>query len=408
MNETILQNYAKLIAVSGANVQRGQEVVLYAQLDQPAFVAMVAEACYQAGARAVRVEWSHQAIERLDAQYRTPEALGEVREWEKARLQDMADTLPCRIYLESEDPDGLAGLDADKIAAAHQNKRRVAKPYRDRMEGRHQWCIAAVPGAAWARKLFPDAAPAEAEERLWEAILSASRALDGDPIANWEAHNRDLKARCDHLNSLGIAALRYTAGNGTDLRVGMMPRGRFRGGADVNRMGVRYNPNIPSEEVFISPMRGEAEGIVHSTMPLSYQSQLIEDFSIRFEKGRAVEVHAAKNEALLKKMIAMDENAAYLGECALVSYDSPIRSAGLLFYSTLFDENAACHLALGAGYCDTLDRYEELTLEECHQLGINDSILHCDFMIGSADLAIDAETFGGKTVPIFRNGNWAF
>ena len=407
MDQQILKNYARLIAVMGVNVQPGQDVLIDAELDQPAFVELVAEACYRAGARTIRVDWHHQPLNRIHTQYQTEEDLGEVRSWERARLQDMVDTLPCRIYLLSEDPDGLDGIDTAKFMAAAQQKRRVAKPYRDQMENRYQWCIAAVPGAAWAKKLFPGEPAEMAEELLWKAILRASRAME-DPIAAWEAHNRDLKARCAHLNSLGIQSLRYRAGNGTDLLVGMMPEGRFRGGADTSLQGISFNPNIPSEEVFISPKRGLAEGVVYSSMPLCYQGQLIEDFSIRFEQGRAVEVHAKKNEALLRSLISMDEGAAYLGECALVPYDSPIRNAGLLFYNTLFDENAACHLALGMGFPDTVEGFEHRTLEECRALGVNDSILHEDFMIGTADLDIDAKTVSGEIVPIFRHGNWAF
>ena len=407
MNDHMLNAYAALIASRGVNVRPGQDVIIEAELDQPAFVEAVAEACYKLGARTVRVDWQHQPLQRLHALYRSAEALGEVRPWEEARLADMAETLPCRIYLLSEDPDGLKGVDAAKVAAAAQHKRGVAKPYRDRMENRYQWCIAAVPGAAWAKKLFPDLSGDAAVEKLWDAILTASRATD-DPQAAWDAHNKDLAARCDYLNSLSIRSLHYTASNGTDLRVGMMQEGRFHGGADKTLSGVVFNPNIPSEEVYISPKRGEAEGVVCSSMPLSYQGQLIDRFTLRFEKGRVVEARAEENEALLQEMVAMDEGASYLGECALVPYTSPIRQTGILFYNTLFDENAACHLALGAGFCDTVANFENRTLEECRALGVNDSILHEDFMIGTADLSIDAETFEGRTVPIFRNGVWAF
>ena len=407
MQDTLLHAYAQLIASRGVNVQPGQDVLIEAELDQPAFVEAVTEACYRLGARTVRVDWQHQPVTRLHALYRTEEALGEVRPWEEARLADMAETLPCRIYLLSEDPDGLADVDGAKVAAAAQHKRRVAKPYRDRMENRYQWCIAAVPGKAWAKKLFPDLDEPSALERLWDAILTASRAT-ADPQAAWDAHNADLAARCQYLNALSIRALHYTASNGTDLTVGMMREGRFHGGADRTRSGVVFNPNIPSEEVYISPKRGEAEGVVCSSMPLSYQGQIIDRFRLRFEQGRVVEATAQVNEGLLREMLAMDEGASYLGECALVPYDSPIRQTGILFYNTLFDENAACHLALGMGFCDTVAGFETRTLEECRALGVNDSILHEDFMIGTADLNIDAETFDGRTVPLFRNGGWAF
>ena len=227
-------------------------------------------------------------------------------------------------------------------------------------------------------------------------------------MANWEAHNKDLHSRCDYLNSLHIRSLHYTAGNGTDLTVGMIPEAHFCGGSEKSLQGIVFNPNIPSEECFISPMRGQAEGIVYATKPLSYQGQLIDKFWIRFHEGKAVEWHAEQNHDLLTKLIQMDEGSAYLGECALVPYDSPICQSGLLFYNTLFDENAACHLALGMGFADTINGFEGKTLAECRAMGVNDSMVHEDFMIGCADMHIDAVCEDGKTVPIFRNGNWAF
>ena len=281
------------------------------------------------------------------------------------------------------------------------------KRYADQRQNKEQWCIAAVPGAAWAKKIFPHLTRSQAMEKLWEAILSTSR-VNGDPVAAWEEHNRDLKARCDYLNDLGIESLHYTADNGTDFTVGMMPEAQFCGGGEESLQGIFYNPNIPTEECFISPKRGVAEGIVYATKPLSYQGQLIEGFSIRFAGGKAVEVHAEKNEELLKTMISMDEGAAYLGECALVPQSSPIAQCGYLFYNTLFDENAACHLALGMGFADTIRDFQDKTLEECRSYGVNDSMIHEDFMIGCDSMNIDAHTRDGKVVPIFRNGNWAF
>ena len=210
------------------------------------------------------------------------------------------------------------------------------------------------------------------------------------------------------MNSLGIESLHYTADNGTDLTVGMIPEAIFCGGAELSSQKIYFNPNIPTEECFISPMRGKAEGIVYSTKPLSYQGQLIDGFSIRFENGKAVEAHAEVGEELLNTMITMDEGAAYLGECALIPQSSPISESGLLFYNTLFDENASCHLAMGMGYADTIRDHHEKTLEECRKLGINDSMIHVDFMIGCDSMNIDAVCTGGKVVPIFRNGNWAF
>ncbi len=407
MKKTVLRKYAHLIATVGINVQKGQEVFVSAELDQPEFVKMVVEECYRAGAKRVVVDWDYQPLTKLHLRWRSQKNLSALENWEEARWQHYVDEIPCRIYLISEDPDGLKGINQEKLAKAQQAKYKVIRPYRDQIENKYQWCIAAVPGAAWAKKLFPELPKGQAIEKLWQAILTASRVTD-DPVQAWKEHNEDLAARCAYLNALNIETLEYHSANGTDFRVGMIPEAEFKGGGENSLLGHYFNPNIPSEEVFISPKRGVAEGIVYSTKPLSYQGQLIENFSVRFENGKAVEVHAEKNEELLKKMISMDEGAAYLGECALVPYDSPIQNTGLLFMETLFDENAACHLALGMGFADTIKHFENYSLDECRAMGINDSMIHVDFMIGAADLDIDAHTRDGRTVPIFRKGNWAF
>ena len=316
MKKTMLKKYAKLIATVGVNVQKGQEVFINADLDQPEFVYMVVEECYRAGAKKVVVDWNYQPLAKLTYRWRTNKTLAHMDDYEEARWKHMADRLPCRIYLVSEDPDGLKGINQEKMAKAAQARYKVIKPYREQMENKYQWCIAAVPGAAWAKKLFPKLSKAQAIEKLWEAILSASR-VNEDPIEAWRAHNEDLRKRCEYLNALGIETLEYRSSNGTNFRVGMMELGEFKGGGDTSLQGIYFNPNIPTEECFISPKKGEAEGIVYSTKPLSYNGQLIENFSIRFEGGKAVEVHAEKNEELLKQLISMDEGAAYLGECAL-------------------------------------------------------------------------------------------
>ena len=407
MKKTVLRSYARLIARAGVNIRPGQEVFIEADLDQPEFVQMLVEECYKCKARKVVVDWNYQPLQKVHYRYRTLTTLGKVDNYEEARWQHYVDTIPCRIYLLSEDPDGLKGINQEKMAKAQQKRYPIIKPYRDAIENKYQWCIAAVPGKAWAKKLFPELRAGAAVEKLWENILATSR-VDGDPIAAWEAHNKDLHDRCAYLNSLHIEKLHYTSATGTDFTVGMISEGRFSGGSEKSLQGIVFNPNIPSEECFISPKRGEAEGIVYSTKPLSYQGQLIDKFWIRFHEGKAVEWNAEVNNQLLTKLITMDEGSAYLGECALVPYDSPIRKSGILFYNTLFDENAACHLALGMGFADTIENFHEKTLAECRALGVNDSMIHEDFMIGSRDMNIDAVCADGKTVPIFRSGNWAF
>ena len=409
MKKTVLKQYARLIARTGANVQKGQSVIIVAGLDQPEFIEMLAAECYRAGASEVEVEWRHQPLTRLAVRYKSAKKLGEVKAWEEAKQQWQANDLPARIVILSEDPDGLAGINQAKYAKGMQARYLKLKPYIDARENREQWCIAAVPGAKWAKKVFPELPKGRAIERLWEAILSCSRALDGDPVENWRAHNLELKARAEKLNAMGLTALEYSSANGTDLRVGLIPEALFLGGAETCPVnGVDYDPNIPSEELFITPRAGQADGIVYATRPLAFQGVLIEDFWLRFENGRVVELHAEKNEDALRTLVNMDEGSAMLGECALVPYGSPINQSGILFYNTLFDENAACHLALGRGYSSNIRNYEKYSLDELHTMGVNESMVHEDFMIGSSDLNVTGITASGERIPIFRGGGWAF
>lgn len=406
MNKERLEKYAQLIVKCGVNVQEGQDVIIQCELDQPDFVTMVCEECYKAGARRVTVKWSHMPVSKVNTIYRSLETLSEFTDIEKAEWQYKVDKLPCLIWLDSDDPDGLAGTDSEKIAKSGMARYPFIKPFRDAMENKYQWCIAAVPGREWARKVFPGLSDEQAIEKMWEAILSTSRVYD-DPVEEWRKHNENLARRCKFLNDYRFDTLEYKSSNGTDFVVGLNEKAIFCGGGETTLgTNVYFNPNIPSEEVFTSPMRGRAEGKVVSTKPLSYQGKLIENFWVEFKGGKVVNVGAEKNEDVLKKMVAMDEGAAYLGEVALISYDSPINNTGILFYNTLFDENASCHLALGRGFNNCLENYENYTNEECEKLGINSSMIHVDFMIGSKDLSITGVTKDGKRVPVFKDGNW--
>ncbi len=409
MNKLQLRRYAKLLAKTGINVKKGQWVVVEAELDQPEFVEMVVEELYRAGAGKVTVDWSYQPLVATHYKYQKQESLEAFAKWEIEKLEYRKEQLPAMLYLESADPDGLKGLDQEKYTAVRMSRSKVIKPIRDEMENKYQWCIAAVPSKAWARKVFPDAPTSgSAVERLWDAILAASRADGPDPVKDWHRHNDELAEKCDRLNRLKLVSLEYKSKNGTDFKVGLIDGSRFCGGSEETLAGACFNPNIPSEEIFISPKAGDAEGIVYSTKPLSYQGELIEDFSVRFEGGKVAEVKAKKNQELLEKMVSMDEGAKMLGECALIAYDSPINNTGLLFYNTLFDENASCHLALGRGFNECVKDYETMTKEQLMEKGVNDSTIHVDFMIGSEDLEITGVTKSGERVPIFKNGNWAF
>ena len=408
MNKLQLRRYAKLLAKTGVNVKKGQWVIVQAELDQPEFVEMVVEELYRAGAGKVTVEWSHQPLASLNYKYQDEKTLADVAKWEIEKWELRTKELPAMLYLESSDPDGLKGIDQEKFTSVRSARTKQFKPYRDEMENKYQWCIAAVPGKAWAKKVFPSLNVNQAVEKLWEVILQAARANGQDPVRAWADHNDEIARRCDYLNRLNLVELRYKSKNGTDLKVGLIEGSNFMGGGEESLKGRYFNPNIPSEEIFISPKCGEAEGIVFSTKPLSYQGEIIEDFSIRFVNGRAVEAKAKKNQHLLEKMIAMDEGAAMLGECAIIAYDSPINNQNILYYNTLFDENARCHLALGMGFSNCVRGYETMTKEALKEKGINDSLIHVDFMIGSKDLEIVGVTKRGDRVAILTDGNWAF
>ncbi len=408
MKKALLKKYAELIVRSGLAVRKGQSVVVTASVENEQFVAMVVEECYKAGAKHVIVDWTSQICTRIALKRGKKENLATVLPHQIARQEWMCEELPCRLYIESSDPDALAGIDPKKMAYIRGETMKVIYPYAMKRSNHEQWCIAGAPSEAWAKKVFPNLPKKKAVEALWQAILETARAADGNGIANWEAHEADLKKRSDYLNSLHLRKLHYTSKNGTDLTVGLIPGVIFLGGGEKTLEGDFIQPNIPSEEIFTSPMRGEAEGIVYSAKPLSYSGVLIKDFWVKFREGKAIEVHAEQGQEVLESILHIDEGSAYLGECALVPFDSPINNTGLLFYSTLYDENAACHLALGRGFTNLYPNFEQYDEETLHSFGINKSMSHVDFMIGSEDLNIDGITEEGKIIPIFRNGNWAF
>ena len=407
MKRSLVKNYAKLIARVGGNIQKGQEVFIAAEIESSDFVRMLAEECYAAGASDVFVEWKYQKFDKLASRFESVRALSSVEPGEEAKLAYKAETFPVTIKILSADPDGMKGADREKLTLAQMARAAITKPYSDKMTNRHQWCVAAVPSVGWAKKVFPEERASAAVEKLWQLILHTSRADGKDPLTDWMWHNRELKEKCDTLNAYGFISLEYKSANGTDLKVGLIEKAKFIAGKKCTADGKYFNPNIPTEECFTTPKRGEAEGIVYAVKPLSYGGELIEDFWLRFEGGRAVACGAGKNEELLKSILKMDEGASYLGECALVPYDSPINNTGVLFYNTLFDENACCHLALGRGYSNTIENFAAYTKSDFTEMGVNDSDIHVDFMIGAQDLSIVGVTKSGARVQIFKDGNWA-
>jgi aminopeptidase len=406
---TLLQKYAELIVRTGANVQPGQVVQLSVSVEQHEFAARMIEECYKAGAKKVNVDWLYDAQSRLNFQYADQDVLSQVLPWEEAKMKQMVEDLPCRIFIASDDPDAMNGIDPQKLSAVAQGRSRVLKPYRNAIDGKHQWVIAAYPSVKWARKCFPALSDDQAVDKLWEAILRTVRVReDNDPVAAWKAHTDFIEEKAAWMNAQGFSSLRYKSANGTDFTVELIPGAKWEGAGAFNTVnGAFYIPNMPTEEIFTSPMAGKCEGTLVAVKPLSWNSQLIENFSITFKDGRAVSCRAEKGQELLEKMIRMDENAAMLGELALVPKESPVNQCGFLFYETLFDENACCHVALGMGFKEVLPGGDDMTVAQAQEKGVNDSIIHVDFMVGADDLSIDGVRPDGSTEPIFRNGTWA-
>ncbi len=408
MKKSLLRKYAKAIVVVGANVQKGQSVKVEADVCNEAFAAMVVDEAYKAGAKKVEIKWNSDAMTKLHYRHQSLKTLSTVPAWQEAKLQTEVDECVCRILILSEDPDGLKGVNIEKMQKANQAVRKITKKYRDQLEGKQQWTIAAAPSVPWAKKVFPELRASAAVEKLWEAILATVYVSeDTDPVEEWNRHNESFLEKCKLLNSYNFARMEYKSSNGTDFTVGLIPGAQWMGGGEMSLHGIYFNPNMPTEEIFTSPMKGDAEGTVVSTKPLAYQGQVIDNFSITFKGGKAVSWKAEQGEELLGKMLTLDEGAAMLGELALVPVSSPISESNILYFNTLFDENASCHLAIGFGFPNVIEGYENKTLDEIHALGVNDSITHTDFMIGSDDMSIKGYTQDGKCVEIFRNGNWA-
>ena len=338
MKKSLQRKYAKLLVKQGINVQKGQQVNISADVESAEFVAILAEEAYRAGAGEVRVDWTMTQLTKLAYRHQSVKKLCEVPDWYVERAKHDSEILPARIALLSQDPDGLASVNQDKLAKASIAISRKIKPYRDAMDNKHQWLVCAIPGKAWAKKMFPNDRTSVAVEKLWEAILSTVECgEENDCIEAWDIKNENFRAKCEWLNAQQFDYLHYKSANGTDFKCELMKESVWCGGGEYTLSGVFYNPNMPTEEIFTTPMKGKCSGRLVSAMPLSVRGTLIENFYIDFEDGRAVAWHAEKGEEALGKIITTDEGSRMLGELALVPKDSAIAESGLLYYNTLFD-----------------------------------------------------------------------
>ena len=407
MNKKTLKAYAEVAVRIGINLQPKQDVIIYSSVRQAQFVQYVVEACYKNKARKVSVEWSDDAITRLTYKHEAVKTLTEIPDWLEEKQKHLVKVNPCRIYISDSAPDAMKGVNTKKMQEARKARFIRFKKYMDEMENKYQWVIIALPSPAWAKAVFPNETKANAMKKLEQAILHTARLDNDNPLEAWENHIKYLITKADTLNSFNFEKLTYTSSNGTNFTVGLQKDHVWLSARETTLSGIPFTANMPTEEAFTMPAKFSANGTVVATKPLSYQGQLIEDFQITFENGKAVSWSAKTNEELLGQMITTDEASCYLGEVALVPFNSPINETGIIFLNTLFDENACCHLALGRAFNNNIKNYENMTQEDFERLNVNDSMIHVDFMIGSADLSIIGTTYDGKEVEVFKNGTWA-
>jgi len=413
-HQKLLKKYAEAVVRVGLNLRAGQRLIITnatARGVPPAgrtFVHEVAKAAYAAGARYVEVIWGDEEMLRLRLQHAPADSFNEYPKWQINGIMDMIKNGDANLSIYANDPDIYDGLDSERVGAMQKSHLENWAPISAQVSrNAMNWCVVAAASPAWAAKVFPDLKPKEAEEKLWQAIFETTRATQPDPIAAWQEHIQNLKKRSSYMQAKSYSALHYKA-PGTDFMLGL-PRGhKWTSAQSLAENGVVFTANMPTEEMFTLPDRHRAEGTVSATMPLSYAGTLIEDFSVTFENGRIVKVNARKNEAILQKLVDTDEGSTRLGEVALVPASSPIARRGHLFYNTLFDENASCHIAIGRAYRFSLIGGEELTDEEFISAGGNVSLNHVDFMIGSPEMDIDGLREDGTREPVMRQGEWAF
>lgn len=406
--ERNLEKYAELAVKVAINIQKGQTLVINAPIETAEFVRKASEIAYKAGAKNVHIEWSDEISTLIKFKHAPEEAFEEYPMWKAKGFEEMAKEGAAFLYISASNPDLLKDIDPERVAKANKTSSMALKTFREyTRSAKVSWAIVSIPTKEWAAKIFPDLNDKERMEKLWENIFNVTRVNTEDPVSAWQEHINNLKSKLEFLNTNKFKKL-YFKSEGTNLTIELPEKHLWVGGSLVNEKGINFVPNMPTEEVFTTPLKEGVNGIVKSTKPLNYRGSLIENFTLTFEKGRIVDFTAEKGYETLKKLIETDEGAHYLGEVALVPHNSPVSNSNVIFYNTLFDENASCHLAIGSALPFCIEGGSQMTKEELEKAGANDSLTHVDFMIGSSDMNIDGETADGKIKPIFRNGNWAF
>ncbi|MDR4398658.1 aminopeptidase [Bacillus atrophaeus] len=403
-----LSTYALLAVEVGVNVQKGQHVVVNASTEGRDFVRLIVKHAYEKGAKHVTVNWQDDEVSRLKYELAPPEAFDEYPEWEAKGKEALAEKGAAFISVVSSSPDLLKGIESKRIAAFQKAAGKALHTYRQYIQSdKVSWTVIGAASAGWASKVFPGHSEEEAIQLLWEEIFNTTRVNEENPVQAWKEHDQTLHEKVDHLNAKHYSALHYQA-EGTDLTIELPKKHVWAGAGSINENGNEFMANMPTEEVFTLPQKDGVNGTVSSTKPLSYGGNIIDNFTLTFKNGRIVDIKAEKGEDILKELVETDEGSHYLGEVALVPYDSPISKSDILFFNTLFDENASNHLAIGSAYAFNIEGGKQMSREELVKEGLNESITHVDFMIGSKDMSIDGITADGKREPVFRNGNWAF
>ncbi|MCL7747414.1 aminopeptidase [Halalkalibacter alkaliphilus] len=403
-----LEKYAELAVKVGVNIQPGQTLVVRTPLNAAEYVRAVARKAYEAGAKNVHVEWSDEELTKTKYELAPDEAFHEFPEWVAKGYEEMAENGAAFLSITGSNPDLLKDADPERVSNANKASGKAMEGFRSYiMSDKISWSIVAVPSAGWAKKVFPEDSEENAVEKLWEAIFSATRINQADPVSAWQEHLSLLDDKMNALNEKHYHALHYTS-EGTDLVIELPETHLWVSGGSVNKDGVQFVANMPTEEVFTSAKKTGVNGTVSSTKPLNYGGTLINNFSLTFKDGKVIDFKAEEGYETLKRLLDTDEGARFIGEVALVPHKSPISDTNILFYNTLFDENASNHLAIGSAYAFCIEGGKDMNKEELEQNGLNTSLTHVDFMIGSADMNIDGVYEDGKREPIFRDGNWAF
>ena len=408
--EEKLREYARLLVEVGVNLQKGQTLVISSLVDTAPFARMCAEAAYDAGAKEVVMDWSDEICSKQYYLRAADELFDTAPEWKKAFRNGYAEAGASFLSISSGDPEIFKDVDPERMLRSSRAYGKALEPFRARlMANRNPWCIGAIPVEVWAKKVFPSLSGEEATEKLWDAVFRSVRITGkGDAVQRWREHEDTLRARIDRLNAWRFEKLHYTNSLGTDLTVRLPKDHLWAGGSSATPDGLRFIPNMPTEEIFTAPLKTGTDGVVCASMPLVSSGNIIRGIRFVVKEGRIVEYSADSGEEFLKSELEVDEGARYFGEVALVPYDSPIRNQEILFYDTLFDENAACHIAFGEAYPECVKGGEEMSEEELAAAGLNKSDTHVDFMIGTADLSIVGTTADGEEIEIFRGGNFTF